>query len=229
METLYTMYLWNKKTFNICTGGAANEGQRRHEGVHVCTRSITTTTISSQHTPRAEAWRDPRPGPARGRRGAQHGLGVVAVAAAEVLEPGQAAVHRVLGVRLGHGGQLRHVTLGGGPQAREVLLVVSAGFPARVGEGEVDQGHLGLAVLGLGVPVGAGHGLADGRGVGRGRVELPGGVAVPPDVHLGEAAHVPHPHHVHREVAEKVNNFLGLVRQFEYEDERSDDRRQQFI
>ena len=39
------------------------------------------------------------------------------------------------------------------PEACEVLLVVMAGLPARVGEGEVNQGHLRLAVLGLGVLV----------------------------------------------------------------------------
>ena len=33
---------------------------------------------------------------------------------------GQAAVHRVLGISLGHSGQLSHVTLGGSCQASEV-------------------------------------------------------------------------------------------------------------
>ncbi len=39
------------------------------------------------------------------------------------------------------------------PEACEVLLVVMAGLPAGVGEGEVNQGHLRLPVLRLGVLV----------------------------------------------------------------------------
>ncbi len=39
------------------------------------------------------------------------------------------------------------------PEACEVLLIVMAGLPAEVGEGEVNQGHLRLPVLGLRVLV----------------------------------------------------------------------------
>ena len=41
-------------------------------------------------------------------------------------------------------------------------------------------------------------------------VRLPHGVPVPPHVHLGEAADVAHPHHVHRKVPEEVHNLLRL-------------------
>jgi len=47
--------------------------------------------------------------------------------------------------------------------------------------------------------------------VGVRSVGLPDGIAVPPHIHLGEAAHVPNTHHRHCEVPEEVNNLLGLV------------------
>merc|ERR1719319_1942719 len=99
----------------------------------------------------------------------------------------------------------------GAPRPRQVPLGLTRGLPAGVGEGEVEERHLGLAVLGLGVLVGPG-------GLGCLGGHLPPGVSVLPHVHLREAAHVAHAHHVHREVTEEVHYLLCLMAEPEDED-----------
>ena len=49
------------------------------------------------------------------------------------------------------------------------------------------------------------------------------------DVHLGERAGVSHPHHLHSEVTEEVDDLQRLAAQAEDEDERGDDRTEQFL
>lgn len=55
------------------------------------------------------------------------------------------------------------------------------------------------------------------------------GIAVVADVELGEGADVTHPHHLHCEVAEEVDDVEGVGGQGKDEDEGSEDGAQQLL
>ena len=85
------------------------------------------------------------------------------------------------------------------------------------------------------VLVGLGRHIA-GRLAGAGRVPffllsrlLPVGVAVTSDVHLGKATNIPHANNVDGEVAEKIDDLLGLVPKVEYEDDGSYNRGEKLV
>jgi len=104
----------------------------------------------------------------------------------------------------------------------QVPLVLPGGLPPRVGQREVEQRHLRLAVLGLCV-------LVRLRGLFCFWGNLPSRVTVLPHVHLSKAADIANPDHVDCEVAEEINDLLSSVTESKDEDERGDNRRQQLV